>query len=387
MITVRPGSHMYQLLRLLCIAGEFPSKSLGIIGDTRTVKAMVHKMEAEQKIRLSDNTILKTKLFQISGKGNQRTIRLVKKALDVLIDIHSDALGYYLEAYPENKFTGDKLRIWRNHRVGESVAMCMMAGIETEPYLLPELQKQVILRVVPEKPVLYVARNFKKFCVDDLKKISFTRITGLLIYPGGSYAVYNTRDAVMKWSGMGEQKTRQDMSEIVRMNAQLEETNSALCFGEDEATTIRTVMESDKSKKQLNRFDKIYRSVHFVPLNHDGINLLKILTLPDWQERLISSLFGSELRPKGYGSIEFDAYWDGKYIYSHLDGDIARLIRFNSALKQEEHLFEVVCFPWQEEFLKNFLCKAVILSPIEMPVILTELGIIDPEGAEEDEGQ
>jgi len=119
---------MYRLLCLLSVSGEFPSKSLHIFGDERTVKAMVHKMEAVQKIRLySDNSVLTTKLFKLSGKSNIRTIRLCTNALKILNEIHPDAFGYYMESFPNNKFSGDQFHIFRKHRIGEVIAMCMMA--------------------------------------------------------------------------------------------------------------------------------------------------------------------------------------------------------------------------------------------------------------------
>ena len=376
MIAVRPGSHMYNLLSLLSISGEFPSSSLSILGNVRVVKALVHKMEAVQNIRLNyDNTILKTKLLQLSGKGNMRTIRLSKNALAILNEIHPAAHGYYLASFPDNRFTGDKYRIRRNHRVGEAIAVCMMAGIESAPYKLPKLQKESICHVIPEIPCYYIARNFKKIYEAELNKTIFTRVTGLLFYPGNAYAVYNTRDAVMKWSGLGELKAKQELSEIVRMNAGLDEVTSAVLFGASQDIALKTLIESDKSRKKQVRFDRIYHNIHFVPLNQNGINLVKILTLPDWNEKLMSLLFSSEMRPKGHGSIEFDAYWDGKYIFSHLDGDIARLIRLGETLQCQKLPFEVLCFPWQYEFLKGYLDPAVILKQIQMSAVLQNLGI------------
>jgi hypothetical protein len=375
---VRPGSHMYFLLRLLSVSGEFPSKSLGILGDVRTIKAMIHKMEAVQKIRLySNNTVIETKLFQLSGKSDKRTIRLTKNALSILNEIHPDALSYYLSSFPDNRFTGDQFRIWRNHRVGEVIAMCMMAGVETAPYILPELQKDSIRRVITETPGYYIARNFKKIYEAELNKTVFTRVIGLLFYPHGCYAVYNTRDAVMKWSGMGEIKARQELSEIVRMNAGLNEVTSVLLFGASDDIALRTLIESDKSQKRQIRFDRIYQSIHFIPLNQNGINLLKILTLPDWHEKLMSVLFAAELRKTGYGSIEFDASWENKYYYSYLDSDIARLIRFKETPQNQLRSFEIICFPWQTQFLKDYLGKSVLLREFEMPAVLKALGIIN----------
>lgn len=374
-MTVRPGSHMYQLLRLLSVSGEFPGRSVGILGDVRTIKAMIHKMEAVQKIRLSDDTILTSRLFQLSGKGDKRTIRLHKNALEVLNDIHPKALDNYLTSYPDNRFTGNQYNIWRNHRIGEAIAMSMMAGIEIAPYVLPELQKESIRPVVPRAPSYYVARNFKKIFEAELNKTIFTRVVGLLFYPGGSYAVYNTREAVMKWSGLGELKARQELSEIVRMNAGLDEVTSALLMGVNENIALQTLIESDKSRKKQVRFDRIYHGIHFIPMNQDGVSLIKILTLPDWHEKLMSALFTPDIRPKGHGSMEYDAYTGKVFIYSHIDGDIARLIRFSEALKTQEQPFEVLCLPWQIEFLRGYLGESVRLKPFEMSAVLNVLGL------------
>ena len=61
----------------------------------------------------------------------------------------------------------------------------------------------------------------------------YTRITGALFYAGGCYAVYNTRDAVMKWSGQGEIKASGNLLELARMNAGLSEISAALLLGKD----------------------------------------------------------------------------------------------------------------------------------------------------------
>ena len=376
MITVRPGSHMYHLLRLLSVSGEFPSKSLGILGDVRTIKTMIHKMETAQKIRLySNGTVIKTKLFQVSGLRNKRTIRLAKNALPVLNEFHPDALGYYMNSYPDNKFTGNLLNMWRNHRVGEAMAVCMMAGIETAPYILPELQKDSIRRVIPETPSYYISRDFKKIYEAELSKTIFTRMIGLLFYPGDCYSVYNTRDSVMRWSGLGEIKARQEVSEIVRMNAKLHEVTSALLFGNSEEIALQTIINSDKSLKKELRFDRVYNKIHFVPLNKNGVDLVKILTLPDWHEKLMSVLFSSKTRMRGYDSIEYDAYQDDKYYYSYFDGDIARLIRFKGSLQSRMQSFEILCFPWQAKFLNDYLSGSVTIKQLATQTVLKALKI------------
>ena len=123
------------------------------------------------------------------------------------------------------------------------------------------------------------------------------------------------------------------------------------------------------------RFDKIYPHLHFIPMNENGIRLMRMLTLPDWNARMLSALFTPEMRPEGYGFMEYDAFWEGRYIYSHLDSDIARLLRFRQALETQTEKFEVLCFPWQAGFLKEYLGQRVILKLVEMEAVEGALGL------------
>ncbi len=149
-----------------------------------------------------DGQVYTSKLMTVSGKRANRTIRLHRGALPVLNAIHPNALEYYLNSFQNHRFTGDAFHIWRNHRVSESLAICLSAGIEIRPYTLPELQLDEFRRTVPGFPSFYIARDFKKLDVEEFNKTMYTRIVVAVFYPGGVYAVYNTRGAVMKWSGM-----------------------------------------------------------------------------------------------------------------------------------------------------------------------------------------
>ncbi len=138
---------------------------------------------------------------------------------------------------------------------------------------------------------------------------------------------------------------------------------------------MQTLIESDKSRKQELRFDNIYPVIHFIPMDQNGARLLRILVLPNWREKIMSQLFAPDMRPRGHKFMEYDAYWEGAYIYSHLDNDIARLIRFREALETQSEKFEVLCFPWQVEFLKGYLGERAILKQLPMEKLEAALGI------------
>jgi len=361
MVNVKVGSHVHQLLQLLSVAGEVPASSLHMLGSERVIKILVHKLEAVQDVRFSvEGQVYHTKVLQASGQRKMRTVRLFGGALLLLDELNPEARAYYMNAFNQHKFSGNFYHVDRNHRVGEAIALAMMAGLEFRPYVLPRLQHTDWLQIVPSKPSFYVARDFKGNDFDAMDKTTFTRIVGAVFYPGGCYAVYNTRNAVMKWSGTGEFKAHYLITALARWNAGLREVNSALLLGNDPTVALKTIFASDKTKRKSSRVDKLYERVHFVPLNSDGIQLLKLLTLPDWNERVLDAVFEPDERPKGYGFMEYDAVINGRYVLSHLDSDLARLIRFREGVRFENETrpgkqFGVVCYPWQVEFLRAYL--------------------------------
>ena len=208
-----------------------------------------------------------------------------------------------------------------------------------------------------------------------MNKTIFTRLTGALFAHETCYAVYNTRSAAMKWSGMGEFKTAQHLSELARMNAGIPRADHALLLGECMDVAFQAIQESDKGRRMELRFDRIYPHIHFIPMDRQGIRLLRILSLPDWNEQILSAVFPSEWRSDGPGIMEYDARRDGTFILSHLDGDLARLVRLRQALAHNECPFEVRCIPWQSAFLRDYLGSRVALRELSLDALEASLGI------------
>ncbi len=373
MIYIRTGSQALTLLRILSVVGEFPTGSLHLLGSDRVYKALVHKMTTPQTYRLPQtDTDITGRMLSVSGKGRSKSIRLYKKtALPILTLLGAEE--YYRDAYFKNHYSGGTAHRERNHRVAEAVAMCMRAGLEYRPYALPTLQNTQLMRVVPDYPSFYLSKSLKQIGQIEQNKTLFTRTVGAIFTPGTVMAVYNTRDATMKWNGMGEFKTMHSLLEVARMNAGVSELNSAILFGQSDSVAMNTLLESDQTRRMEFRFDSIYRHVHFVPMNHFGIKLLRLLSVPDWNEKLMSLLFEPELRSYNHGMFEYDALIDGRYVFSHLDSDLARLIRFREAFQHQTRPFEVLCFPEQVPFLQEYLGKSIGIKTIDMALVESEL--------------
>lgn len=375
MLYIRPGSQVRQLITLLSFVGEYPVRSLHLLGNERVYKALVHKLTNAQTYRLPQTeTEITTRLLTVTGKANNKTVRLYKGALPILDWIHPDAYRYYLSAFWNHRFPGNESHWDRNHRVAEAAAMCMRAGIECRPYLLPQLQNQRITRLIPDEPCFYLAKDLKKLGEAEMNKTMFSRMVGTVYFGSEAYVVYNTRSSVMKWSGKGEFKTLHNIVDICRLNAGIDKTPSAILFGESESVALNTLLESDTSKRPEFRFDIVYRNIYFIPMNEYGIRQLSILSVPDWKEKLLDLLFEPEVRTYNRGLFEYDALINGIYVFSHLDSDLARLVRFKEAISNQTGRFEVLCYPHQMHFLREYLGQLVTIKTIDMTSVEAELG-------------
>ena len=202
MLTLQPSSYAFRLVQTLAVTGEYPISSLPLLGNERVLKQLIRRLSLPEMICNSHGEMLRTKLFVTNGKGREKSLRLYKGALPLLHWLHPRAYEYYMESFWNHHFPGDATHRDRNHRVAEAVALCANAGVRVLPYDLPKLQQEEIRKVTPDFPSLYLARDVKKAFPGEEKKTLFTRTVGALFYPGGCYAVYNTRAAAMKWKGM-----------------------------------------------------------------------------------------------------------------------------------------------------------------------------------------
>ena len=91
------------------------------------------------------------------------------------------------------------------------------------------------------------------------------------------------------------------------MNTNQYDVQSTIFFCSSYQTGFR-VLEEWKSNSDLRTlFTSVYKHVHFIPINEFGVQLLQILTIPHWNERLLRLFFKNEYRSFGMGDMPYDA--------------------------------------------------------------------------------
>jgi len=369
MLQFREDSYSYNLLKIIALCGEFPYNSLYLIdGNERILKRNILNMKKEGYIT-------------IVGSGQHKTIRITKKSFEPLRKIGEEYLSHYLSITDNHHFRGGKKDnsservIWRRHRMAE--AYCMFLDIEADVWSFEKptlsLDNKNTNRINANSIIFYSSKELKNADIEQRYKTEFTRIMGALFCPGGVYAIYNTNKGLMKWNKQGEGKAQVLIEDIVSMNYKVEDNNlsNAIMFGKD-IDTAKEILESNGGLKDCNdfemlSFDNTYNNIYFLTLDENGLYQLNLLIQKNWYNYIRNSIFPKEFLNIEYLSIDCDAYdkSNNKYILMFLDGNIGKLKRFKEATYDNKNKkFEVVCFDWQEEMLRNYLGDDVSILSI-----------------------
>ena len=377
MFRITPSSQVNKLLTILSVVGEFPFDSRGLIGSEGYFNNLIYKHTRPDDYAFSNSDkIIHGQLFQLAGKAELKTIRFHKTGLPILKHLNPIAYQHYLDTYDNHHLRTTEDRIIRNHRIAEAAVMCLNAGIEARSYIAPKLTKQYHQVIPFNDPAFYLSKHLKKTDPDGFNKTKYARIVGALFYQTGCYSVYNLRDTMMKWKPESELKVKLDMTDICTMNTENQEVQSTIFFCSSYQTGFRVLQEWKSYSDLRTLFTSVYKHVHFIPINEFGVQLLKILTVPHWNERLLRMFFRNEDRSFGMGDMPYDAEMNGTYILSFLDSDFARLYLFrNNIGKFPDRKWLVLCFQHQAMFLREYLGAGVRLKVIPMEKVMENLNI------------
>ena len=373
MIYFSPGSHISRFITFLALVGEYPTCSLDLLGSQRELSRLIDKLSVKQQIRnTATGESIERRILLIRGKGTSRTVRLSTYALPIL-----DWLGIrdsYVSRFGAGTLSGNQLHIERNHRVAETAAMLLRAGIECRPWMLPMLQLSE-RKLITDHAMAFFARDVKQIISESLNKTKFARYTAALFMPGSCLPIYNTRNSAMKWYGEGERKVREDLTYVARANSDCRTVDSAILLGRNYDIALSTIQSTSCDRQGLSRFDRIYPRIFFIPFGDFGIRQLSLFQAPNWREKIMRFFFDDDVRSYNKGAFEYDAAVDGIYVLSFLDGDIARLMRFRDAIRNYQVTSEVLCYTEQAHFLQEYLPGDVRLNPIDISMVEEKLRV------------
>lgn len=380
MIQFRRNSYANIILEYISLCGEFPYQSLEMMDRNKRI------------LQRTINNLKKEGYITITGTGPMKSIRVTKKAFPIIEAINPDFLKHYLVVSENHHFRGGTYKnnkvgarqVWRRHRMAEILCIFKQLNVklwqEEKPKL--HLNTKEEKRINLNNLIFYTSKELKNIDVNQRYKTDFTRIMGALFSPGGVYCIYNTNKGLMKWNSQGEGKAQVLVEDIVNQNleeykSKLFEANSAIMFGKGMEPALEMLISNggkrDSNGFEMLSFDNTYRNIFYLTLDENGKRQLNIMTKKNWHDILKEEIFPEEYINFKYSNIDCDAIDknNNKYILMFFDGNVGRLKRFKQAsYDSAKNKFEILCFPWQANFIKEYMennvtCRILSIDDIE----------------------
>ena len=198
--------------------------------------------------------------------------------------------------------------------------MCRGAEFAYNPAHLPDLAEgsETLPVEFEEQPCFYTARAIKGDKDYEMKETVFTRATGAFFFNGRFITLYNIGGDMAKLWENSEAKMKDNLFIINRNNGgrYLEKSPACIMLTENEmhvVNTLRYVYNKRANKHKDYTQSSFYRHVYAIPLSSDGMRILRLFHLGDWQE-----ILARKICPKERGWLTTDnrfAVDNGKTFY------------------------------------------------------------------------
>ncbi|MDD4509902.1 MAG: hypothetical protein PHY23_03185 [Oscillospiraceae bacterium] len=343
------------LLTLTALSGEFPTNQADRLGSSTYMENVVKDLKREGLLR----TYYKDRL---------RGYRLTAKAKALLLAAYPDRFDFFLMGNSEtNQPKSEITRRLRLHRIAESLVTMQGAGVlifrdEKPEVFYPESAQRISpLRI--DAPAFYNSREVKELGTEFVK-IRGARMVGVLLTGSNAFAVYNPGSARCRWEYKSEMRTKALMKTVLcqqRLAGQYApDAVQGILLGGSMEMAYELLTGQETGQRNYFVLDGNYDNFHYIPNNHDGEVILKILCDAERSAEL-QSVLSENLLPRTTGShIENDGFdrQGNPVLFAHTL-DLPRIARFHHALQLQGRSGTIICFDFQAEVLKRY-CKAQV---------------------------
>ncbi|MCC8026607.1 MAG: hypothetical protein LIP16_15075 [Clostridium sp.] len=349
------------LLTLTALSGEFPANQLERLGSVAYMDNVVKGLKRDGLLR----SYYKDKL---------RGFRLTAKAKALLLSDNSDRFQFCLTGSCEtNQPKSEITRRLRLHRMAEAIVTMHGAGVSVFRDKKPEV-------FYPEGsqshappvtiPAFYSSREMKELGTEFVK-IRGARMVGVLLTEDRIFVVYNTGGAMMKWEYKSEMRTKALLKTVLcreRLPHQYRpDVLHGLLLGSDMDMACRLLTGPEKGRRNYFILDGNYDHFHYIPNDHAGEVILKLLC-SSRQMAELDGILSENLLPSQRGSVlENDGInCEGQPVLFAYSMDLPRILRFYQALELQDRTGVMLCFDFQAEALRQFCGGRVAFETISL---------------------
>lgn len=330
---------------------------------------------------------------KIEKRGRDRVIRLLDKEKhrkDYADSLPEEIIAYYDTHYDTSSYLGN-LSSKNDSLVRKTVrnaATCMIMYVANVK--IASDAKNLNEEIIENDDCFYLdsitvkrVSGYKvaKGNTNSENKYKSSRITGLLVSAGGVYSIYNIGRNLISWLRAGEQKMSTYIERIISTSTEsqckIQYNREAIIISKSEELYQKICMldysqGNGKSRNTpLINIDYAYRKMYAVPENENGVYLIKIMTMENWQNKILRSIL-SESEMKGAETIDIrcDGYNKEKdqAILVFCIPDMTKLKSFiiRARLENNRQRFRIFCFTHQLELVTSLAGKSVQISHMDI---------------------
>ena len=372
------GKTRYQILNLMHITGALTPRSFRLFDNSSTVSntmTLLRKDNIVEKVRNKTT-------FDVLSLSNYKS-NYGQYFEPNLPDMNLE----YFERYTKKNInrakydaTGKKAK--RLLKDSEVATIMYAAGIPT----LPDDKKMVVQNKTLTDNVYYMSREIRQYSgfepdvkilnedehvkklnrntiitndgyefFENGKAIIASRVNGTLLTSGGNYNIYNLGKDINIWSVQGEYKLKNYIENMLAnyINRNSHIIESAILFVYD-LNTIERLIEPNKTNwKSYEGLAMTYKNIYVLPFDKCGREMIKIMSEPNWQIRLMENIMEEEHKDTSMVDTVCD-YYDGEvYTFVFCVPNFARYIQFlkKAMFVKQQNLFRIICFDYQSEFV------------------------------------
>ncbi len=361
-----------ELVRLLSMSGVMTYRSLNAMPWNRQMAGrMIRKMEKEGVLEVYKNPsriLFANHTWQ--GTGEEYEQALTKEE----IRYYRENVSYYMKNLKEDrkKWYQNSERLLRESEIN---ALLYAAGTK----ILTDEKPCGDERIPEDMEVYYTSREIRRYWEDKATRAGLksmmsdymeggamhTRGHGLLISPGGNYAVYHTGRTLMKWEPMGEMTFAVNMARFLNRrtgDVQAEQIEDAIMLADVPVVYARMAVCEKKYQKRtgLEAVSQVYRRLYVLTTSSEGRRMACMMQKKGWQTRLREAFLAhEEMRESQFCTTPCDGYDREKDVYTLLFciPDLIKLKDFatRAALEQKPEQYRVICFTHQLPIVANIV--------------------------------
>ena len=358
-----PGTLPELLLTLTALSGEFPVSAVRRLSGSKSYMEQVVKQ------------LKKEGLLRTYYRDSLRGLRLTAAAKKLLLDSYPDRfISFFSGDTATNAPKYSVTHRLRLHRMAEVLMAMYNADVLVFPW-----EKAAVFQPAPSPdrqyiplPAYYSAREIReiKGVSQEGKKITSSRMTGILFSDAGIFIAYNTGPYQMAWRHNAEMRLSSMLQNEIyqgRLPEQFMDVPvSGIVFASD-MERLDTMMDLGNGLPGCPFIlDGSFKHFYFLPNNQEGETILRLLCDGQAWAALDAILSQGLLPPDPNFPIENDGL-DGKtpVLFGYLC-DMPRLRRFINGLAVHNRKGQVYCFDFQEEVYRRCLGPHVQLQCLDL---------------------